>query len=131
MRISDVSFAVLHRFLCVGVFERRGRHEFDRLANGRFTAQIGNRMRQHGWRAPEDGRNGGFVVAPVGRRKVDEMFAADPQAGFCNLKFLPTEGGDLQDAELVSQSTRSLGFDLDAAGPVRPIAFAVVRAAVA
>jgi len=59
------------------------------------------------------------------------MLAANPQAGFRHLELLPTEGGDLQDAELVSQSTRSLGFDLDAAGPVKPIAFAVVRAAVA
>ena len=59
------------------------------------------------------------------------MLAADPQTGLLNLKLCPRKRRDFQDPELVSQRTRSLGFDLDAAGPVKPIAFAVVRAAVA
>lgn len=71
------------------------------------------------------------MVATVFRRKIDKMFAPDPEVGFFNLKLRPSKRRDFQDAELVSQRTRSLGLDLDAAGPVKPIAFAVVRAAVA
>lgn len=59
------------------------------------------------------------------------MLRSDPQVGFSLKEVLPTEMRSPYDSELVSQSKRSLGFDLDAAGPVKPIASAVVFTAVA
>ena len=59
------------------------------------------------------------------------MFRTNPEIRLSSEKFLPAERRPLYDSELVSQSKRSLGFDLDAAGPVKPIASAVVLAAVA
>ena len=59
------------------------------------------------------------------------MFGACPQVRLGGPEFFPSKIRSLQDSEPVSQSKRSLGFDLDAAGPVKPIASAVVFAAVA
>ena len=64
-------------------------------------------------------------------RKVHGVFGANPKARLCLPEIDPPEGRPFQDSKLVSQSSRLLGFCLDAAGPVSPIASAVVRTAVA
>lgn len=59
------------------------------------------------------------------------MFGSTPEIRFHLPEFIEREAGSLQDPELVSQIKRSLGLLFNAEGPVRPMASAVVRAAVA
>lgn len=59
------------------------------------------------------------------------MFGARPEVRLKPAEIGPIEIRLLQDSAFVSQITRALGLLLDAAGPVRPMASAVVLAAVA
>jgi hypothetical protein len=62
--------------------------------------------------------------------EIDEVFAPYAQSRLLRLQLLPSEIEPLENVELISERTRGFGFKLDAAWPVKPIAFAVVRAKV-
>lgn len=80
------------------------------------------------WGETEPRRNSDFTVAIIMGREFDEMFTTDPEFVVFPDELFPTPIFPNQDPKPVSERTRLLGLVLDAGGPVRRMASAVVFA---